>query len=305
MPDINGIPHTDLLKFSGVEALDTEQIDNIDYDENKLLLDLYETPIFAASVRRLAKSYGGKCLKIRRSSDNTEQDIDFTPYGEIDTDAIATFCGSGSGFVVKVYDQSGAGNDATAPDNARQPTIYDSGSLVTLNGKPAMNLRNDAGNRSLNTGYNIINTTAARSFQFIVGCTNTGSLAQFVKIMGPPMPAGINGGTASTNLRWTTLTYGTTNFWGYPDAADLPQGTQFLRVEDATRSGSFYGYHDGTLIKTGSGGTGSLNATRIQIGGGGGRAHTIQETMFFQLSSVSRTDIEDNIDGHYNLPNYT
>ena len=193
--------------------------------------------------------------------------------------------------------------NATEPDTARQPLIYDAGTQVTLNGKPAFNLINAAGNRSLNTSYNILNASTSNATQFIVGCTNTGTLASFAKIQGPPAAHQINGGTASTKLRWSTYSYGTQIFWGYPDATDIAQGTQFLATDEMLgASGNFKGYHNGTLIKSAPNGSGTLQASRIQIGGGGGRDHTWQEFLFYDVSITSRTDIEDNIDTYYNLP---
>jgi len=289
-------------RINGTGDLDVSKINGQDLDE--LLLDLTpETPVVAFSLRRLSKAYKGNCLRVRESLGNTETDIGFTVDGVIDTAAIASHCGPNSGYVVKIYDQSSNGNDATAPDTARQPLIYDAGTQVTLNSKPAFDLLNDAGNRSLNTAYSILNASTSAATQFIVGCTNTGTPAQFVKIQGPPAAHGINGGTASTNLRWSVVSYNSTIYFGYPDAADIAQGTQYLVTEEMLgASGTFKGYHNGTLIKSGTNGSGTLQATRVQLGGGGGRHHTWQEFLFYDVSITSRTDIEDNIDTYYNLP---
>lgn len=300
--NINGKTPESIIRVSGVPDNDIDTINNQEY--NELLLDVTpETPVGAFSLRRLSKSYTGPCITIRENGSNTQTNISFTDEGVVDTAAIASHCGSNSGFVVKIFDQSGNGNDATAPDQARQPRIYNSGSQVTLNGKPAFDLLQTAGNRSLNTNYNILNVSTSSATQFTVGCTNVGTLVSFAKIQGPPAAHGINGGTASTNLRWNTFSYGTQIFWGYPDAADIPQGEQYLITEEMFgASGAFRGYHNGTLIKSATNGSGTLQATRIQIGGGGGSSHTWQEFIFYDNSITSRTDIESNIDSYYNLP---
>ena len=40
-----------------------------------LLLDLYPSAAAAYSVRKLSNGYSGSAIRVRRSSDNTEQDI--------------------------------------------------------------------------------------------------------------------------------------------------------------------------------------------------------------------------------------
>jgi len=102
-----------------------------------LLLDLYPNAAAAYSLRKLRTAYTGSAIKVRRSSDNTEQDIGFVG-NELDTASLLAFVGAGDGFVSKWYDQSGGGYDALQPFAAQQPQIVDLGSVVTLNGKPTI-----------------------------------------------------------------------------------------------------------------------------------------------------------------------
>jgi hypothetical protein len=91
-------------------------------------------PAFLAySVRLLSSTYLGPCLRIRRSSDNAEQDIYFVN-GWVDTAAILSFCGAGSGFVVTWYDQTGNGRHATQSTAGDQPQICSSGAILLENG---------------------------------------------------------------------------------------------------------------------------------------------------------------------------
>jgi hypothetical protein len=101
------------------------------------LLDTYGSANFAFSIRKLSSSYTGSCMRIRRSSDNAEQDIDFVS-DYIDTASMLSFVGAGNGFVVKWYDQSGNVNDSLQTSGVSQPQIISSGSLVVSseNGKP-------------------------------------------------------------------------------------------------------------------------------------------------------------------------
>lgn len=74
----------------------------------------------------LLSAYTGSAIRVRRSSDNTEQNIGFTG-AALDTAALLAFVGAGNGYVVKWYDQSGAGNDAAQATTTKQPQIVISG----------------------------------------------------------------------------------------------------------------------------------------------------------------------------------
>jgi len=76
------------------------------------LLDLYPSAAAAYSVRKLRTAYTGSAIRVRRSSDNTEQNIGFTALGNLDDSALTTFCSGTNGFVTTWYDQSGNANNA-------------------------------------------------------------------------------------------------------------------------------------------------------------------------------------------------
>jgi hypothetical protein len=102
------------------------------------LLDDYSGASHAYSVARLLRTaYGGNCIRVRRSSDNTEQNIGFSS-GLLDTASLLSFCGAGSGYVKTLYDQSGNGYDFEQTTMADQPRIVNSGVVDTLNGYPSM-----------------------------------------------------------------------------------------------------------------------------------------------------------------------
>jgi Alpha-L-arabinofuranosidase B, catalytic len=86
--------------------------------------------------RKLRTAHAGSAFKVRRSSDNTTQDIGFSG-NNVDTAALLTFVGSGSGYIDTVYDQSGGGLDLTQATTANQPRIVNAGSLETIGGKLA------------------------------------------------------------------------------------------------------------------------------------------------------------------------
>lgn len=92
----------------------------------------------AFSLRNLGCGYAGYAIRVRRSSDNTTQDIGFTSTGDLDTAALKTFVGSGSGFVTVWYDQSGNSRDAAQATAGNQPRIVNAGVVERQNGQPAL-----------------------------------------------------------------------------------------------------------------------------------------------------------------------
>jgi len=93
------------------------------------------TTSVAYSVRKLSTGYTGNCIRVRRSSDNTTQDIGFDA-GNLDVTALLAFAGSGNAFVDTWYDQSGNAKNLTQANAANQPRIVSAGSMDMENGKP-------------------------------------------------------------------------------------------------------------------------------------------------------------------------
>jgi hypothetical protein len=129
-----------------------------------LLLDTYTGASAAYSLRQLRTAYSGSAIRVRRSSDNAEQDFGFVS-NDLDTASLLTFCGVGNGFVTTWYDQSGNANDATQTTAANQPQIVSSGALLTVNSKTCMSF--DGSNDSFNLASTI--TGAASNYQSFVG----------------------------------------------------------------------------------------------------------------------------------------
>jgi hypothetical protein len=94
------------------------------------LLDTYSGAAAAYSLRKLRTAYTGDAIRVRRASDNTEQNIGFVN-NELDTASLTSFCSGTNGFVTTWYDQSGNGYNATQSTAANQPQIVSSGSVIT------------------------------------------------------------------------------------------------------------------------------------------------------------------------------
>jgi hypothetical protein len=101
------------------------------------LLDAYPNAAAAYSLRKLRTLYTGNAIRVRRSSDNAEQNIGFDGSGNLDTTALTSFCSGTNGFITTWYDQSGNGYNATQTTAANQPRIVTSGSVLTTNGRPS------------------------------------------------------------------------------------------------------------------------------------------------------------------------
>ena len=121
---------------------------------NSYYLDAYGTPVVWYEMVKRFSAYSGPCIRVRRSSDNAEQDINFV--GDLlDTTSLLSFVGAGNGFVTTFYTQVGTANvtNATASE---QPQIVSSGALITRNG--FVSIKYNGINNSLFYNTQIINT---------------------------------------------------------------------------------------------------------------------------------------------------
>lgn len=101
------------------------------------LLDVYPNSAAAYSLRKLRTAYTGSAIRVRRASDNTEQDIGFVN-NVLDTASLTSFCSGTNGFVKTWYDQSGNAIDLLQTTAANQPQIVSSASVILQNSKPAI-----------------------------------------------------------------------------------------------------------------------------------------------------------------------
>lgn len=106
-----------------------------------LILNRYPSGI-AYGLKKLDKNFTGSLIRIRRSNDNSEQDIGFTASGELDTSSIISFVGSNSAFIVRLYNQGTLGNISSwywaQSTNSLQPRIVNAGVIDRVNGQPAI-----------------------------------------------------------------------------------------------------------------------------------------------------------------------
>jgi hypothetical protein len=137
------------------------------------LLADYPNASVAYSLRNLS-NITTNVVRVRRSSDNTEQNFTST---EITDGTLTTFTGTNDGFVTIWYDQSRYSNDATQSTASEQPKLVTNGVVELDNGKPC--LRYDTtGNDSFNLTQQL--TDARSTFSVVNFVYNSGDLTQYL-----------------------------------------------------------------------------------------------------------------------------
>ena len=132
-----------------------------------LLLDQVPTAAVGFSLRKLRIEYTGNCIEVRRSSDDTTQNIGFIN-NVLDTASLLTFVGANNGFVKTWYDQSGNGRNATQTDNNLQPQIVNAGTVIVENTKPTISFISPASGDSGLGGLSFSDFSASAVEGFLV-----------------------------------------------------------------------------------------------------------------------------------------
>jgi hypothetical protein len=263
---------------------------------DQLFLDLYPNSAAAYSLRKLRIAYTGNAIKVRRSSDNTEQDIGFVD-NELDTSSLTTFCIGTDGFVTTWYDQSGNSRNATQTTAANQLQIVTGGNVVLNNGKPA--IESLSGYKTLTRAWGISLSnpqvfyvgSIINLFQFDysghwIDLGNAGQNNHFIN-------DSTDSGTYQDFFSSTRLKYGTFN-------ANLNQ--QYLECYENV-STTTTRYLNG--VNRGSNTFTPITPTNLLIGGSSATYPangTIQELIIYASgNSSNRTGIEDNINDFYSI----
>lgn len=270
--------------------------------------DFGDTAVAAYSLRYVTSTYSGPVIRVRRSSDNAE--LDFKP--QHIGDSLTSWVGAGNdGFVATWYDQMD-NSDATQATAAAQPQIVDGGSLVTENGKPAVDFdgSNDflAGGSTeiLNTGnpfgiFMVLNEdgTPTNNGMFSISSNQTRSFGAFINNTSEYQPF--------------TLVATATGYTFKGDSSGRTTEQQLFNVlfdgVDYTNNTSYDFSVDGVDINSvdaGSVATPNTNEFRI---GRGNADYTgqywlgkWQEFIIYNTDqSSNRTAIESNINEYYSI----
>lgn len=146
-----------------------------------ILANVSSTVTAAYSTRRLG-SYTGPIFRLRRSTDNVEDDFYAvqsgthaanTTYANATSVTLATWRGAGTAYVTTWYDQGGRGNNATTANTDAQPVLVSNASWTTA---PTLRFNNNRmdynGTRLGGNSYSVFVTAArssSRTNQFIFG----------------------------------------------------------------------------------------------------------------------------------------
>jgi len=250
------------------------------------LLNDYPNAAAAYSLRKLRSAYTGSAIRVRRASDNNEQNIGFIN-NVLDTSSLTSFCSGTNGFVTTWYDQSGNGLNATQTTAANQPQIVSSGSVLLLNGKPKIDATST---RFLQFSTDIATSNSDYSLFMTYFKNATGNQAVLLK----------NG----SNYHW--LDYGSTQ---YISAGDFISATNTFSINTQYLYSCISDYNVGASIyqnNTINGTRGALttNSVSSYLPSNVFRAATIslQEFIYYSFEqSSNRSGIQTNINDFYSI----
>jgi hypothetical protein len=255
-----------------------------------LLLDTYTGAAVAYSLRQLRTAYTGSAIRVRRSSDNTEQDFGFVN-NVLDTASLLTFCGAGNGFVTTWYDQSGNANNATQTTALNQPQIVSSGALLTANSKPCMNLTLNS------TGFSLGSTISvgASSYNSFVGKKDgAGTMLRVLT------SAAVDGYKLMNTYDNKYYIYAKAGSYLVSNSADTT--TSQILLTGMNVAGTMSIYKNGSVVATTLNSYNYTNSIGSIGGGASGSAYRIQEAVFYNSEqSSNRTGIETNINTFYTI----
>ncbi len=146
---------------------------------------------FALSLRVLESDYNGPLIRLRRDSDNAQQDFGWADNDVVDVGAIDAWRGAANVFVVTWYDQSGLGRNAIQNTNAFQPQF------ITDPTRPYFFGDGTNDRLDINTSIQILTNAGVNGSVLSVLFTTSKSQFSF----GTRQP-GVNTNRWSTHINW-------------------------------------------------------------------------------------------------------
>lgn len=287
------------------------------------LLDDYPGAAAAYSLRLLDSTYTGSAIRVRRASDNAEQDIGFDSNNELDTSALATFCSGTNGFVRTLYDQSGNGNDLTQTTTGSQPKVYDiSTGVVTENGKSAIQMDSNTKKLSVPNSkatFKFLHDGGLSSTNYVVSPTNaretsgttskelfeTGQYSSSIGLEIVYTSSQFSG----TEIARFTVKNGTGTAVDYTTPAqsfDIGQNllTFYIDADNTTAADRLKVGLNGETLLTGNTSTAAPSTANSQLDFtiyGGFVAHWQEVVVWNADKSTDRSGIESNINDFYSI----
>jgi hypothetical protein len=267
-----------------------------------LLLDLFPNASVAYSLRKLRTAYSGSAIRVRRSSDNAEQNIGFVG-NNLDTTSLLTFCGAGNGFITAWYDQSGANRNITQTTAGSQPRIVLNGVIETKDSENAIRFdgSNDFLTRAalapLNSGSNYTYFTVAsnnltENFNTIFS-TSTGGSLRLEVFIDTRTTGGLNLLIRTVNSTYTAGLSAPNGSLNQRLLAGVVNGFNMSAFDNGNIGGTavYAGTYTNDIFDVGT-----WRAFPRYLNG------TMQEIIIYPTDqSANRTGIETNINSHYNV----
>lgn len=261
------------------------------------LLDSYGGASAAYSLRKLSSTYSGNCIRVRRYSDNVEQNIGFVN-NLLDTASLLSFAGVSSVLVTTWYDQSGNGRNAVQTSAISQPKIIDVGNLNLMNGKPSINFN------SYNMDFTQITSTGGIEI-FTVNnynvITSSSGNAYDINALVLAYTGGFTNDFAIGSKNSKMAIYSeNSNSVALETANTITTTTPYLVNGYASSSSTGIGYNNANY-NTGSGQRNDLVVRAIAKDGGSvffyGNASEI--IIYPTVKTTDRANINTNINNHY------
>lgn len=269
------------------------------------LLDGVSAAIAGAyGLRKLRSAYAGAAVRVRRSLDSAETDIGFAGTG-LDTGALLTFCGSGSGFVTKWYDQSVAQQDAIQTAGGAQPQIVSGAVLILFGNAAARPVMRFVGASSQYLGNTAFAMGGAASACASVAC-RTATTPAYERLIGFAAP-GEQDYTNSASIIWGYFTGGNLSSYQGGPAAQTALGTAPFQAASVFSGAASVITLDG-VASAPAAASGSLAAVgTMNIGLGGGTSYwdgTMAEHIVISgpLSAADQATIRASQRAYYGTP---
>jgi hypothetical protein len=254
---------------------------------SQLVLDRMKNPPVSAidCARLLTQTNRRPALLVRRSSDGTTDAINYKN-GLLDTVSLLGFCGSGNGFVQTAYSQISAAGDFTQTDNSGfQPQIVSSGSLITANGKPAIQF---------------YNATQPIFFDVPSLVNPIGTQASYLNTVAQWTSADTNQRLMTTgSSQWRAISFGSGSIALFaPPQQQIsvsypaPNAVVIITAAFATGSPSGSLFVNGTQIATSTGALGGDSATYLRYGQGlsSGYWQSMAQSAMYGLGALTPYD---------------
>jgi len=264
-----------------------------------LLLDDYPA-VVAYSLRKLRTAYTGSAIRVRRSSDNTEQDIGFVG-NSLDTASLLSFVGANNGFVTTWYDQQSS-NDLIQATSTRQPQIVSSGSLILRGGEPSVKF--DGSNDRMIYNSSVMNSGARNTSYFSVSNNDNSSSIGTILSLSTASTNSLRTFNERSAIRRRSMIIGASGTSTEVEMSTFRTGSDPILhsnfVDGSNNMSTFDNSNTGTTNTYG----GTTGTTAFQIGAQAtGFTYlngTIQEIVAYNtLELTNRTAIETNINDHY------